>query len=467
MTGNKWGAIEINPVPVNDPKILVFNTDLCESLGLELTALRDPHVLSGNRLPLGWKSWALAYGGHQFGHFNILGDGRAHLIHEYRDSSGKIWDFQLKGSGQTPFSRRGDGRSALAPMLREYLISEAMFALGVPTTRSLSVVSTGETVYREGPQPGGILFRVASSHIRVGTFQYVAHKFGTEAVKELMATAIQRHYPELDFKDALSFFRAVMSRQAKLIAQWMNLGFIHGVMNTDNMAISGETIDYGPCAFMDEYDPDTVFSSIDSQGRYRYGAQPSIAQWNLARLAECLVPLFHESTEQGIAIAQEELSKFSDLFSGCYLTGLRRKLGLRQSQPKDTELFQSLFESMYHHKLDFTWTFRQLGQPNFQKEPLFQHESFQKFIDHWSLRLQDEGTQLELAQVEMQPVNPALIPRNYFVEEALEKAVQGDLSHFEELHQALKSPYEETNDNFKFRQLKPDFSKNYVTFCGT
>ncbi|MFN7453230.1 MAG: protein adenylyltransferase SelO [Pseudobdellovibrionaceae bacterium] len=467
MAGNKWGAIQVTPVPVASPRIVSFNEDLCSSLGLDLSVIKDPQVLSGNRLPPEWQPWALAYAGQQFGHFNILGEGRAHLIHEHTDSQGKLWDFQLKGSGQTPFSRRGDGRSALAPMLREYLISEAMFALGVPTTRSLSVVSTGEAVYRETAQPGGILFRVASSHLRVGTFQYVAHKFGNEAVKDLVAYAIKRHYPELDPSDALGFFKAVMGRQAKLIAQWMNLGFIHGVMNTDNMAISGETIDYGPCAFMDAYDPDTVFSSIDTKGRYRYGAQPSIAQWNLARLAECLLPLFHENSDQAVTSAQEELSHFSELFSAAYLQGLGQKLGLKQSQKQDPELFQKLFENMFRLKLDFTWTFRELSLDTFEKEPQFLEPGFQELLAAWKARLAAEGSDPHLARDLMLSSNPAIIPRNYWVEEALEKAVQGDLTVMNEFLRALKSPFEETQANFKFRQLKPDFSKSYVTFCGT
>ena len=354
------------PEPVRAPRLLILNEPLANSLGLDPSRLSGKdgvNVFAGNIIPEGAEPIAQAYAGHQFGGFNILGDGRAVLLGEQITPDGRRLDIQLKGSGRTPFSRRGDGRAAMGPMLREYIISEAMHALGIPTTRSLAVVATGEPVIRETLLPGAVLTRVAASHIRVGTFEYVAAQQNIPLLKELADYTIARHYADLDHPDNIykAFLKAMMERQATLLAQWQAVGFIHGVMNTDNMAISGETIDYGPCAFMDRYDPLTVFSSIDSHGRYAYGNQPQIAQWNIARFAEAILPLLHSDQEQAISLAEEAINQFPETFKRSYMSGMQTKLGLSHEEPEDEILISSLLNLMHEQRVDYTNTFRALS----------------------------------------------------------------------------------------------------------
>ncbi|MDZ4403363.1 protein adenylyltransferase SelO family protein [Prosthecobacter sp.] len=449
--------MRINPTPVSEPKMVVLNRPLAEALGLNTDDLNDAAIFAGNALPPGAEPLAQAYAGHQYVHFTMLGDGRAILLGEQMTPSGARFDIQLKGPGPTPFSRRGDGRAALGPMLREYIISEAMHALGIPTTRSLAVVSTGEKVWRQdGGLPGAVLTRVAASHIRVGTFEYAAARGEKDALQALADHTRQRHYPELE-GDYAAFFEAVMERQATLIAQWMHVGFIHGVMNTDNMALSGETIDYGPCAFMDAYDPATVFSSIDRNGRYAYGNQPHIAQWNLARLAEAMLPLFHDDEKQAIEIANEAIGSFEARFKRHWLAGMRAKLGLFTAESDDTALIQSLLEWMQETKADFTNTFRDLT--NGRLEPLEWHQ-------RWSERLKRQPQSASDVTDLMRRHNPAFIPRNHKVEEALAAASEhGDLNPMQRLLTVLADPYDHTQDLPEFSE--PADSTGYQTFCGT
>jgi uncharacterized protein YdiU (UPF0061 family) len=353
---------ELKPDAVNNPSTIIINNQLAKKLGLNLKGISEKdlsNLFSGNQLPHGAKPFAQAYAGHQFGQFTILGDGRAHVVGEQMTPEGEIFDIQYKGSGRTPYSRGGDGKAALGPMLREYLISEAMYYLGIPTTRSLAVVETGEKVYREVPLKGSILTRVASSHIRIGTFQFLAAHKDYEGMKSLLDFSIKRHFSDLKFSEniAIEFIKAVMQNQLNLIVEWMRVGFIHGVMNTDNSTISGETIDYGPCAFMDHYDANTVFSSIDTQGRYSFANQPSIIQWNLVRLAECLLPLIDENEKKSIEIAQNLLNTFSSLFKDRWLQMMKKKLGIKDQSEDDEELINNLIKWMQQKKPDFTNTF--------------------------------------------------------------------------------------------------------------
>lgn len=457
-----------NPIAVSNPQIVLFNHDLKNQLGLAID--EDPQLLSGNKVSAECHPIAQAYAGHQFGHFNILGDGRAHLLGEFKDKHGKTWDLALKGSGRTPYSRGGDGRAALGPMLREYIISEAMVGLKIPSTRSLAVVSTGEPIYREEMQPGAILTRIAASHIRVGTFEFAAATGGPEAVKNLADYAIQRHYPQIlnHENPYLELLKAVIAGQAFLISKWMNVGFIHGVMNTDNMSISGETIDYGPCAFMDEYDPNTVFSSIDRQGRYAYGNQPGIAQWNLTRFAETLLPLLDNDSKKSVTLAEDSLQQFSELFQNHYENELGAKLGLRIKDKFDHQLFEDLFKAMLEAKLDYTKTFYLLSYDKNQKDPIFQHPLFSKWLELWKERIQIENSSLSAAQELMKTHNPVVIPRNHLVESALESAVKNnDLKPTLDLIAALKNPYLETSENLNFRPPPAEIDQNYKTFCGT
>ena len=459
------------PAKVPAPQVSMLNLQLADELGLnfrELPPDTAAALLAGQVLPQGSRPIAQAYAGHQYGHFTILGDGRAILLGEHRTPTGRLVDIQFKGAGETRFSRRGDGRAALGPMLREYLISEAMSALGIPTTRSLAVVSTGEPVYRTSPLPGAVLTRVAASHIRVGTFEYAARSRDPAHLQILADYTIQRHYPEL--ADApqkyVSFLHAVLDRQAALIAKWQLVGFIHGVMNTDNMALSGETIDYGPCAFMNAYHPDTVFSSIDHQGRYAYANQPGIAQWNLARFAETLLPLLHEDSEQAVAIATKALEEFALLFRGYWLKGMRRKLGLQTEEADDAALIQSLLDVMQASQADFTNTFRDLSEGT-----LFARMStdtpFLEWHARWQERLGREEGPPEAAYSRMRAVNPAVIPRNHRVEEALLTAEQNnDLSVMQRLLAVLSAPYAEGTNNLEYREPSPDDGR-YQTFCGT
>lgn len=458
------------PDPGRAPRVAVLNHRLADELGLDLRSLAPAAaaaLLVGGDLPVGAAPIAQAYAGHQFGHFTTLGDGRAILLGEHRTPSGRLFDVQFKGSGRTRFSRGGDGRAALGPMLREYVISEAMAGLGIPTTRSLAVVTTGEPVYRESARKGAVLTRVAASHIRVGTFEFAARR-DAAALLALADYAIARHDPELVNapRKYLEFLRAVADRQAALIARWQLVGFVHGVMNTDNMAVSGETIDYGPCAFMDAYDPATVFSSIDHAGRYAYGNQPGIAQWNLARLAETLLPLIDPDPPAAVAAAMEVLNAFPARFESYWLAGMRAKLGLQTDQTGDRELAQALLDWMQAARADFTNTFRDLSE-GVPAGELYQHPDFQAWYARWQERLGRDGRPFAEAAAAMRAVNPAVIPRNHRVEEAL-AAAEGndDLEPLHRLLAALASPYETGTDAARYREPSPD-GCGYRTFCGT
>ncbi len=469
----------LEPTPVAAPRLIRVNTALAERLGLDPEALAAAEaVLAGNVIPEGATPLAAAYAGHQFGHFvPQLGDGRAILLGEVVAPDGKRFDIQLKGSGRTPFSRGGDGRAAVGPVLREYIVSEAMAALGVPTTRALAAVTTGEPVRRETMLPGAILTRVASSHIRVGTFQYFAARSDTEGVRLLADHAIARHYPES--ADAENPYRAlldaVVARQASLVAHWLLIGFIHGVMNTDNCSVAGETIDYGPCAFMDTYDPATVFSSIDQHGRYAYGNQPRIAVWNLARLAETVLPLLSDTEETSVAVAQDVLAAFSPRFEAAYFGGLRRKIGLATEQDGDVTLVNDLLKAMAEHEADFTLTFRHLcdaaADPSADAtvRALFSDPTaFDAWAARWRWRLGEEAAEPAAIRDAMRAVNPAYIPRNHLVEAALTAAIErDDYAPFEQLLEVLSRPFEE-RPGFEVyaRPPKPE-ERVLQTFCGT
>ncbi len=466
---------EWKPTSVPHPRLVVFNEVLAQELGLNPAALRSDdgaQIFAGNVLPEGAQPIAQAYAGHQFGYFALLGDGRAILLGEQLTPDGRRFDIQLKGAGQTPFSRRGDGRAALGPMLREWLISEAMYALGIPTTRSLAVVLTGEPVYRETALPGAILTRVAASHIRVGTFEYIAaRRQPPEALKILADYTIQRHYPLLaDAENPyLSLLYAVMERQAKLISQWMAVGFIHGVMNTDNMALSGETIDYGPCAFMDVYDPTTVFSSIDTGGRYAYGNQPQMAHWNLIRFAETLIPLLHPEQKQAITLAETALETFPYTYGRYWRENMLAKLGLQpSSSTEDIVLIKNLLDWMHHRQADFTRTFRLLHPQALPEEDLYQQEDFKNWYAQWQQRLAQQAEPLQAVQARMQHANPWIIPRNHHVERALQLAVeQGNFHYLKLLHEALAHPYEERPEFATYAEPPTERMPGYKTFCGT
>ena len=469
------------PTPVAQPTLIRLNDALARELGLDPAFLASPEgvaILAGNRVAQGTEPLAAAYAGHQFGHFvPQLGDGRAILLGEVLDRNGRRRDVQLKGSGPTPFSRRGDGRAALGPVLREYLISEAMAALDVPTTRALAAVTTGEQVFRETPLPGAVLTRVASSHIRVGTFQFFAARGDTDAIRLLADHVIERHYPEA--AGAPNPYRAllegVIARQASLVARWLGIGFIHGVMNTDNMSIAGETIDYGPCAFMDAYHPATVFSSIDENGRYAYGNQPAIAQWNLARLAETLLPFLADDETAAMAEANAALGTFAPLFNVAYIAGFRRKLGLLEEKPDDLALIQDLLERMAANRADFTLTFRLLGDAAVDPaadtavraqfaEPGF----FDEWAERWRTRLVAEAGSPEARRAMMRASNPAFIPRNHLVEDMIAAAVtRRDYAPFERLLAVLSTPYDDQPGAERY--AAPPKSDEVVlhTFCGT
>ena len=457
-----------NPAPVREPRMALFNRPLAGTLGLDADALdteAGAAIFSGNNIPAGAEPIAQAYAGHQFGHLTMLGDGRAILLGEHIAPGGSRWDVQLKGSGRTPFSRRGDGRATLGPMLREYILSEAMHALGIPTTRSLAVAQTGETVVRDGPLPGAVLTRIAASHIRVGTFEYAARSETQKSLPTLVDYTIRRHFPGIENAEnpALALLSAVIERQASLIAQWMLVGFVHGVMNTDNMAVSGETIDYGPCAFLDEYDPGAVFSSIDQHGRYAYENQPSIAHWNLARFAETLLPLFHSDADHAIEIAKGELEKFPSRFRHHWLSGMRAKLGLFNEQPGDAALISSLLEAMKTNHSDYTNTLRELDPELAPGEPYFTpwHET-------WQARLANQPQTADETRDLMCRHNPAVIPRNHNVESALKSAVEdADFTPLKRLLAAISAPYKADAGNEDFRTPPPPGGPAYQTFCGT
>ncbi len=462
--------VEQLPVKVSNPKLILLNEPLLKALGLDKEALSPEawgNIFSGNELPEKAHPIAEAYAGHQFGHFALLGDGRAVLLGEHINPEGDHFDIQFKGSGQTPYSRRGDGRAALGPMLREFIISEAMNALNIPTTRSLAVVTTGESVMRDEVLPGAILTRVAKSHIRVGTFQFASTLNDINKLKALADYTIDRHYPECKAKDNpyLAFLNAVIERQALLISQWMHVGFIHGVMNTDNMSISGETIDYGPCAFMDRYHPETVFSSIDRQGRYAYSNQPPIAQWNLARFAETLIPLIDHNADKSIELASQSVNNFSDQFQIAWLKGMRQKLGLFNEEGSDIELINELLVLMQKNKADYTLTFRHLSSDAILKDAIFKDASFKVWYKNWLHCIQKQKEGEETSRLKMLKYNPAVIPRNYLVEKALSLAVADqDYKFLNDFTAALLKPYE---DSHVFSEPPIEEDKSYKTFCGT
>jgi uncharacterized protein YdiU (UPF0061 family) len=471
----------VAPTPVDSPRLIKLNRPLAIHLGLDPDRLGSPEgtdILAGKRIPEGADPIAMAYAGHQFGHFvPQLGDGRAILLGEVIDADGVRRDIQLKGSGPTPFSRRGDGRAALGPVLREYIVSEAMAALGIPTTRSLAAVVTGESVMRETPLPGAVLTRVASSHIRVGTFQYFAARGDTEGVRRLADHVIARHYPQAANADRPyhALLEGVIARQAQLIARWLLVGFIHGVMNTDNSSISGETIDYGPCAFMDAYDPAAVFSSIDEQGRYAYANQPRIALWNLTRLAECLLPLFSDQQDKAIEEAQLALGGFAEAFTAAYQAGLRNKLGLFTARDDDPALAQDLLDAMAGNQADFTLTFRRLSDAaidpggDAEVRRLFAEPSaYDEWAARWRQRIGDEAQDPVARQAAMRSVNPAFIPRNHLIEAVIDAAVnRDDFAPFEQLLVVLSKPYQDQPTLAGYAEPPKPHQRVLQTFCGT
>src|SRR6266700_4210055 len=483
---NSYAALPANffarvaPTPVDSPRLIKLNRPLARQLGLDPDQLETPEgaeILAGKSLPAGADPIAMAYAGHQFGQFvPQLGDGRAILLGEVIDADGVRRDIQLKGSGPTPFSRRGDGRAALGPVLREYIVSEAMAKLGIPTTRSLAATITGEHVIRETALPGAVLTRIAASHIRVGTFQYFAARSDTEAVRQLADHVIARHYPHLEGANRPyhALLQAVIARQAELVARWLLVGFIHGVMNTDNTSISGETIDYGPCAFMDAYNPATVFSSIDEMGRYAYANQPRIALWNLTRFGECLLPLLSDDKDRAVEEAQIALGEFGDIFNTAYKAGLRKKLGLSTEQDDDQTLVQDLLDTMAQGKADFTLTFRRLSDAAGDGDLSHARASFEEpaALDEWATRwLQRTGSEPQSASerlTAMRAVNPAFIPRNHRVEAVIQAAVdRNDFGPFEELLTELSKPYEDQPTYAAYMQPPEPDQRVLRTFCGT
>tara|TARA_B100000700_G_scaffold226759_1_gene250277 strand:- start:272 stop:1723 length:1452 start_codon:yes stop_codon:yes gene_type:complete len=461
-----------SPIPVKSPELIILNDNLAKELGLNFSLIDKKDLsklFSGNSLPEGSKAISQAYAGHQFGHFTMLGDGRAVLMGEHISKNNERFDIQFKGSGKTPFSRNGDGRAALGPMLREYIISEAMHALNIPTTRSLAVVKTGEDVMRENTLQGAILTRVASSHLRVGTFQFIAARKSENELKTLINYTINRHYPNIkqSKNQALEFLKVMIEQQTNLVINWMRVGFIHGVMNTDNMAISGETIDYGPCAFMDTYDPQTVFSSIDQFGRYSYSNQPNITKWNLARFAECLIPLIDPNKDKAIEIATETINNFDKNYEIKWINMMRDKLGLFGQDPKDLVLILDLLTWMHKNKADYTNTFCVLMNENVQKNKIYEDENFIIWKKRWGERLKLNNNNPEKFLKLMRSVNPLIIPRNHKVEEALEAANNNDLSPLIKLIKILEKPYDKQQENIDYQSPAPLGNKKYQTFCGT
>jgi len=462
---------EINPIPVKNPELVILNKDLSKELNLDFSNLDNKKIselFSGNSLPLGASSIAQAYAGHQFGHFTMLGDGRAVLIGEHLSKKKERYDIQFKGSGKTTFSRNGDGRAALGPMLREYIISEAMYNLNIPTTRSLAVVKTGEEVVRETPLHGAILTRVASSHIRVGTFQYIAAREKKEELEILLNYVIKRHYPNIQNskEKALDLLKVVLEKQIDLVINWMRVGFIHGVMNTDNMSISGETIDYGPCAFMDTYDPKTVFSSIDQMGRYAYCNQPVITKWNLSRFAECLIPLIDKDQNKSIELATEIINSFEKRYEEKWLNMMRDKLGLFGVEDKDKFLILDLLTWMHQKKMDYTNTFCHLMNFEIEKKQNFKDNDFLNWKKRWQDRLKVNNNTPEKYLKLMKSVNPLVIPRNHIVEDVLSEANNGNTKPLKKFLEVLNKPYSDQKDLISF-QIPSSSNEKYQTFCGT
>jgi len=461
------------------PDLVLFNRLLAEDLGLDPEKLETPEgaaIFAGVKTPDGASPLAQVYAGHQFGGFSPqLGDGRALLIGEVIDKKGKRRDIHLKGSGPTPFSRGGDGKAVIGPVLREYIVGEAMHALGIPTTRALAAVTTGEKIFREGPKPGAVLTRVAASHLRVGTFQFFAARQETGKIRQLADYAIARH--DRDLIDAenkyLALYGRIVERQAKLIAKWMLVGFIHGVMNTDNTTISGETIDYGPCAFMEAFNPETVFSSIDMSGRYAFGRQPKMAQWNLARLAETLLALIDpDDLDKSVDLVSSELSRFPELFQGFWLNGMRAKLGLNAEEDGDLDLVEALLTAMRSQTVDFTLLFRHLGDavagtPEKARALFRKPEGFDTWREDWRRRLEKEGAPPDEIKERMHRTNPLYIPRNHKVEEALSAAETGDYEPVEKLLSVVSAPFEERPGLEAYAEPAPADFGPYQTFCGT
>ena len=462
---------DIKPIPVKKPELVLLNKTLAENLNLNFSNLDNQELselFSGNSLPKGSNSIAQAYAGHQFGHFTMLGDGRAVLIGEHLSKDNKRYDIQFKGSGKTAFSRNGDGRAALGPMLREYIISEAMNGLGIPTTRSLAVVKTGEDVIRETSQPGAILTRIASSHIRVGTFQYIAARQKKDEIEVLLNYVIDRHYPDIknSKNKATELLSIVLEKQINLVVDWMRVGFIHGVMNTDNMSISGETIDYGPCAFMDTYDPKTVFSSIDQMGRYAYFNQPVITKWNLSRFAECLIPLIDKNQENAIKLATEIINSFEKKYEEKWLNMMRDKLGLFGMDEKDKFLILDLLTWMHQKKIDYTNIFCHLMNENIKEDKDYEDEDFKNWKKRWNERLKTNNNTPEKSLKLMRSANPIVIPRNHKVEEVLEAAEKNNFKPITRLVEILKDPYSQQKNIINY-QIPSNSEKKYQTFCGT
>ena len=462
----------IAPLPVKDPKLVIFNHNLSKELGLDFSVIEDnllPSIFAGSLLPQESECIAQAYAGHQFGYFTMLGDGRAIVIGEHLSKNNKRFDIQFKGSGKTPYSRNGDGRAALGPMLREYIISEAMHGLGISTTRSLAVVTTGENVIRETPLPGAILTRVAASHIRVGTFQYVTMQDDIKTLKTLFNYTINRHYPELKdtSNQALSLLKIVMEKQIKLVTDWMRVGFIHGVMNTDNMTVSGETIDYGPCAFMDNYNPETVFSSIDHHGRYAYFNQPSIARWNLERFAESLIPLIDNNKDKAIEMATEVINSFAEKYKKSWFEMMHKKLGLLGEDSKDENLIIDLLSWMHQNKADYTNTFCFLMNENIRENKIYNNQGFVSWKQQWQERLKLHNNSPEKYLKLMRSANPLVIPRNHKVEEVLKEANNGNLNPFNDFLKVLEKPYKKQTKTNNYQFPAPSSEKKYQTFCGT
>jgi uncharacterized protein YdiU (UPF0061 family) len=461
---------EIKPTPVHDPELVILNEELASTLNLDFSKIdkkKLAEIFSGNSIPEKTNTIAQAYAGHQFGHFTMLGDGRAVLLGEHLVNNDNRFDIQFKGSGRTSFSRGGDGRAALGPMLREYIISEAIHSLNIPTTRSLAVVKTGEKVVRENLLQGAILTRVASSHLRVGTFQYIAATQNIENLNTLIDYTINRHYPEIKTSNskALDLLNLVMEKQCQLVINWMRVGFIHGVMNTDNMAISGETIDYGPCAFMDHYDPKTVFSSIDKFGRYAFSNQPPITKWNLARFAECLIPLIDKNEDTAIKLATDLINNFQSIYEDKWLNMMRDKLGLFGEDKNDKKLINNLFDWMEKNKADYTNTFCNLMDIN--SHEVYKNNDFINWKNEWRKRSELNNSTKDKQTKLMKSNNPTVIPRNHKVEEALAEAYKGNLDKIKKLLTILKNPYDNQNNIEEYQLPAPSSNEKYQTFCGT
>ena len=461
---------KINPIPVTSPELVILNERLASELDLNFSRISTDElskIFSGNLLPIGSNSIAQAYAGHQFGHFTMLGDGRAVLIGEHINKSNKKYDIQFKGSGKTAFSRNGDGRAALGPMLREYIISEAMNALNIPTTRSLAVVKTGENIQRDKVLQGAVLTRVASSHIRVGTFQYIAAKQKEDELKTLLDYTIHRHYPEIIHSNntAIELLNLLIDRQCDLVVNWMRVGFIHGVMNTDNTTVSGETIDYGPCAFMDTYDPKTVFSSIDQMGRYAYCNQPVITKWNLARFAECLIPLIDKDKDKAVQMATEIINSFEKKYEKKWLIMMRNKLGLTDEDGKDKSLILDLLTWMHQKKVDYTNTFCQLMNEEVQDDKNYDDDDFKNWKKRWNERLKTNNKKdyLDL----MRSTNPLIIPRNHKIEEVLKAAELENFKPVNKMVEVLNKPYNRQDNIIDYQTVTDEDKKEYKTFCGT